>query len=244
MHRGLLWIFGIVAATVLIAGSGFAWSARGASARGNASASSATGATNHTVNVSGHGEVSVAPDMALLTVGVQTKGTDAESALSANSTRTQAVITAVEGEGLASDHIQTGSISLWYDSEHNVYYASHQLTLRVTTISKVGEILDAAVHAGANNSWGVSFGLKDSSSARSQALRAAVGDARKRADSISSALGVSITGVGSASEASFNGPIYSTDTRNAAPAAPAPSTQIQPGQLTVSADISVTYTFG
>lgn len=213
-------------------------------ARGNSGAvGNQTSPANHTISVSGHGDATATPDKATITVGVQTKGIDAQAALASNSTKLNAVVDAIEGQGVAADHIKTSDLSLYLDSQSSTYQASHQLTVTLDSVSKVGPVLDAAVGAGANNSWGVEFSLKDSSAQRSQALTAAVADARKKADAMAAALGVSVTSVGSASEASFSPPIpYAGVAR--APNAASSATQVQPGQLNISADVSVVYNFG
>lgn len=234
----------IIVAVLIVAGSLSILMAQHALARGTVGAvARQTSVTAHTISVTGHGEATATPDMATLTVGVQTKGVDAQSALASNSTKLNAVVAAIQGQGVTADHIQTTDLSLYLDSQSNVYQASHQLTVKLENVSKVGAVLDAAVGAGANNSWGVDFGLKDASGQRAQALAAAIADARKKADSMASALGVSVTGVGSASEASYSSPIQFGGVSRAASAA-APNTQVQPGQLSTSADVNVVYTFG
>lgn len=233
----LLWLVGVIAAV-----SGSALAVKSAGARGNA-APARQGVANHTLSVNGHGESEVAPDMARITVGVQSKGQDARDALSRNSTSLNAVVVAIEGQGVPANRIQTSDLSLWFDDQHQSYVASHNLTVRIDDVNTVGSVLDAAVGAGANTSWGVSFALKDESAARAQALQAAIADARKRANSMASALGVSVTGVVSAGEATVN----VTPLPYAAGAVQAPaasSTNVQPGQLTISADVTVVYSFG
>lgn len=237
------WQIILFGATIaVLAGSALAVTA--ASARSNVGAPvKADSNTNHTVTVGGEGQVDVPPDLATLTLGVDTRASDAQTALSQNAAAMNAVIAAVKNQGVPANHIQTSDLSLYRDSENGVYVASHRITVRLDNVDKVGQVLDAAVAAGANNAWGVSFGLKDQSAARSQALQAAVSDARTRAEGIAKGLGVSITGVGSASEVSFQ-----TSPIRYAGAAPQPavgsSTSVQPGQLTVIADVKVTYTFG
>jgi uncharacterized protein YggE len=184
----------------------------------------------------------VPPDQATITLGVDTRASDAQSALSDNSSKMNAVITAVQGQGVPASHVQTSNLSIYYDSERNVYVASHQITAKLDDVNRVGQVLDAAVGAGANNTWGVGFGLKDPSAARAQALTQAVADARKRANAMASALGVTISGVGSASEATYQvTPVTYAAPSQAAAGAPTP---VQPGQLTVTADINVVFTFG
>jgi uncharacterized protein YggE len=154
-----------------------------------------------------------------------------------------AVVAAIEGQGVAADHIQTSDLSLYRDSQSDTYVANHQLAVKLDSLDKVGSVLDASVGAGANNAWGVAFGLKNMAAERAQALKAAITDARSRADAMAAALGVSVTGVASVSESSAAPPIVFGGAVPAAPAA-STSTQVQPGQLTIDADVTVSYTFG
>lgn len=218
---------------------------QGVAARGNVGAPvRQTSGTGHTLAVQGHGETNVAPDQATITLGVQTKGADAQSSLSNNANKMNAVIAAVQAQGVPASHIQTSDLSLWYDSQNDSYVSSHQIAVRLDNVNKVGAVLDSAVGAGANNSWGVSFGLKDQSAAKAQALAKAVADARGHANSLASSLGVSVSGVGSASEVAYQyQPMFYGAKAAAAPAQSSAPTPVQPGELTVSADIQVTYTF-
>lgn len=215
-----------------------------ASARSNVGSPVRQSTTGHTIAVNGHGEIQVAPDMATITVGVQTHDSSAQAALSSNASRMNAVIAAVEAQGVPATHVQTSDLSLWYDSQKDQYVVNHSLSVRSDAPDKVGNILDAAVAAGANMSWGVSFGLKDQNAAEAQALGVAVSNARTRTQAIAGALGVSISGVGSASEATYNVVNPQPYLARAAAAAPSNATPVQTGQLTVSADIRVVYTFG
>jgi uncharacterized protein YggE len=222
--------------------------AQSVAARGNTGAltrQSAPSATAHTVSVAGHGEITVPPTEATITLGVQTKGADAQTALSKNATDMSAVIGAVEAKGVPASHIQTSDLSIWYDSQNDDYAVSHQITVNLDNVNVVGSVLDVAVTAGANNSWGVSFGLKDPSAAKAQALQKAVADARSHADAMASALGVTISGVGSASETSYNyTPIqYGPAAASSKAASQQLPTPVQAGQLTITGDVTVVYTF-
>jgi uncharacterized protein YggE len=216
---------------------------RGAAARGAVGAPSRASAPAHSITVNGHGDIMVAPDMALVTFGVETRAEDAAAASQNNAAKISAVISAVEAQGVAADHIQTANLSLYFDDQRGEYIADHQITVRIDSLSKAGAIIDAAVGAGANNSWGISFGLKNPSAARAQALQAAVTDGRTHADAIAGALGVTISGISSASEPSYSGPVYETGAPKAA-GAPSVPTPVQPGQLDVTADVTIVYTFG
>jgi uncharacterized protein YggE len=227
---------------VALALVGFGIASSGALARGSAPAAALQTGNANVIRVSAMGQVSVAPDQATITVGVQTHASTAQEALSKNADAMTAVIAAIKGQGVQASHLQTSGLSIWYDDQKGQYTASHQITVTLDDITKVGPVLDASVAAGANNSWGVSFGLKDPSAAQAGALKAAVSTARVHADAIASALNVTITGVRSASE-----PTYTTQPVNYAPvaagASPSAPTPVQPGQLTVTASIALVYTF-
>lgn len=210
---------------------------------GNNSAPARQG-SSHTITVRGHGTVAVTPDQATVDLGVQTKADNARDAAAQNAQHMEAVIAAIQAQGIPSTDIRTSDVSLYYSGQGGSYVANNQVIVTINDVSRVGGVLDAAVAAGANNSWGVSFGLKDSSAAEAAALKNAVSNGRQRADAIAGTLGVTITGVSSASEGSYNVTPISPLPSASVAASGAPSTPIQSGQITVTADVTVVYTFG
>src|SRR5579864_5012724 len=133
----------VAAAVVALAGAGV-FLAHGVSARA-VNAPSKASAPAHTITVSGHGDVSVAPDMALVTLGVQTRAEDAATASSNNAAKMSAVIAAVEAQGVTADHIQTTNLSLYFDDQRSEYIDEHDITVRIDNIAKAGAVIDAAV---------------------------------------------------------------------------------------------------
>jgi uncharacterized protein YggE len=212
---------------------------RGSAASGSAQAAQAT--KSKTLTAQGQGVVRVQPDQATMTLGVESRAADARTAMTTNTTKLNGVIAALKGQGLASNTIQTSNLSLYYDAERKEHVALHNLTVRLDDLEKVGATLDAAVAAGANTSWGVGFGLKDASSARSQALKAAVADAHTRADNMAAALGMRITGVVAAEE-----PTSGIGPQDVLPAVGAGggAAPIQMGELPIAASVRVTFTVG
>jgi uncharacterized protein YggE len=202
------------------------------------SATSANDTTSapRTVTAQGHGEIAVNPEQAFITLGVQSRAKEAKTALANNNEKMNAVVATVARQGIPKQLVQTTDFSLWYDSQQNIYVANHNLALRVDNLQKLGVVLDACVAAGANNSWGVSFGVKNPTTARAQALKAAVADARKRADSIAAAMGAKITQSTSVLESSG-----SVGGMGAGKRAGGGGTSFQPGQTVVSADVTVTF---
>jgi hypothetical protein len=120
-----------------------------------------------------------------------------------------------------------------------------QVTLKDTNVT--GQIIDTAVTAGANKVNSIQFMLSDEQAQvlRSQALSKAITNARADANAVAAALNVTITGTQEADISQGYTPVvysnYDTLALSSAKAAAAP-TPIQSGDITVSAQVSVTYT--
>lgn len=120
------------------------------------------------------------------------------------------------------------------------YRAVNQVRVSVYDFGKLVWVIDGSVSQGATMVSGVNFGLRDSKQAEQEALRAAVADARSRADLLAGSLGVTIVGVQSASESSYyRGGPYPMPV--GVPGKGGDATPVQPGELSVSANVSVAY---
>jgi uncharacterized protein YggE len=204
-----------------------------------------------TLNLSGVGEVDVAPDMATISLGVQTEAPTAQAAMQANAQQMTRVMTALNRAGIESRDIQTSNLNLnaQYDYVENQpprlrgYQASNQVTVKVRDLARLGAAVDATVNAGANQINSISFGLNDRSEAENQARQAAVRDLQAKAALYAQATGYRVGRLVTLSE----GATYS------APQPPMPymamaraesmkdSTPVSGGELTVRVDISGLY---
>ncbi|MDP2315755.1 MAG: SIMPL domain-containing protein [Pseudomonadota bacterium] len=155
--------------------------------------------TRSTLQISGVGEVYVAPDEAVLTLGVRAQGDTAASAFDAAAKKMEAVAQALASQ-VPPERIRTSQLSLQpryeYD-EHTGprlvgYEASSILEIRVDDPMAAGAVLDATVSAGANEVLGVAWKVEDEDAVRQQALEAAVADARTYAEQVATELGVSL----------------------------------------------------
>jgi len=204
------------------------------------------------VTVSGLGEVRVKPDIARLTLGVQTQNRDAGRAASFNAIRAGRIIAAVRATGVAARDIQTTGYYLSPQYQYNNrtgkqtftgYEVSNEVRVTVRAVSDAGRVLDAAIRAGANTSSGLSFDLNDRNTARDAALRIAAADASRKARVMATAFGLGSIRLLSVNESNTNRPEFYNygDTASVSRAAPTP---INAGEITVSASISATYGFG
>lgn len=198
-----------------------------------------------TITVTGVGTVSIQPDRAILTIGVITQNTSAQSAVERNAEIMSRLIASLESLGINRSEIETVyySISPAYDSSQKVIGYTVTNQIKVTVLSrgnvtelgmKTGQVIDTATSGGANTLYGVEFLSSDSSiqTAKIQALALAAQNAATQANSLARALGVNITGVVSASPG-FSIP-YFTPTSSQTPIVP-------PSTITVSVSVTVTY---
>ncbi|MGA3058412.1 MAG: SIMPL domain-containing protein [Candidatus Limnocylindrales bacterium] len=211
-------------------------------------AADTTAAPEHTVTVSGSGQVSVAPDVADVVLGVSiTKPTVAE-AQSAAATSMASVVAAIKKNGVESKDIVTVNLSLSpvYDYNGSVPRLVGQQftnTVRVTVrdLKSVAAVVDDSVAAGATTIQGISFRLDDPKTVQAQARQLAMSDARAKADALTAAAGVSVKGVASISETSTT-PLVSYGALMDAKAQAA--TPIQTGTTDVVITVTVTYLIG
>src|SRR5437868_5158242 len=153
-----------------------------------------------TVTVVGTGTVTAVPDQAEFDFSVQTKATTAATALSRNAADTKAVIAAVEGAGVAAANIQTTQVSLdpvmSNDGTSIVgYTASDSIAVTKLGFGKAGSVVDAAVGAGANGVSGPSLSLSSQDALYDSALKAAVAQAKTKAQALADAAGRTLGGV-------------------------------------------------
>ena len=151
-----------------------------------------------TISVSGSGEVLIPADVAVVSLGVNARNAEAPRAQAEANEIIARIREALTAAGFAEDDINTGYINLYGIYDYSSYGGSETLTgynatsslaVRVTDMSRVGEVIDLAFGAGANMLDGVSFSVKDDTAARAEALKMAVEDAKAKAAVLAEAAG-------------------------------------------------------
>jgi len=170
----------------------------------------------HTLVVTGIGTVKARANLAVLQLGVLTRGATATEAVQRNAEAMNRVIEALKAVGIKEEDMETSGFSLYpvysdYCEPKIIaptiigYGVSNTLTIRVTDLQKAGPAIDEAVEAGANQVYGLYFTFTDEKLAelQQQARVKAVEDARARATTIAAGLGVQIVGVAFVSEGGY-----------------------------------------
>jgi hypothetical protein len=203
-------------------------------------------ATEKLVTVTGEATVAVAPDTAMIRIGVTSQEKTAREAGDANAKQMTAVLAAIKDAGIAERDIQTSRLSLQPQYDPNKagtarltgFQATNQVTVRIRDIDKLPAVLDRAIAAGANEMSGIEFVVSEQSKLLDQARDDAIADARRKAELYAKAAGAKLGRVVSITE----------EGSSAAPrpiqAMRAGAVPVAPGEQTLRAVVTVSYELG
>jgi uncharacterized protein YggE len=201
------------------------------------------------LTVSGSASVSHAPDRATISFRIETTNEQAAAATSANS----AIATALQ-QRLAAMHVPASAIStsgygLNYtprppkpdpaSTQRFGYTVERTMDVAIDNVDSAGAIVDAGVAAGVTNINGISFSLRDAHAAMRSAETAAFADAVAQAHTLAGAANVRLVRIMSITPSGGPAPIRPM-ARMMVSAASVPTT-IDPGNLTVTANVTVQY---
>ena len=157
-----------------------------------------------TISVTGSGRTEVVPDISRISIGVTARGPDANGASRRAARRMGAVIEALVGAGVAEEDVQTTRLSLSAirrRSEQGApsrivgWQVRNRVTATIRDVGSTGDVVDAAIEAGATDLGNIAFRKEDPSEAEAEARMAAVTEAASIAQQLAAAAGVEIAGV-------------------------------------------------
>ena len=253
---------GIAKATAAVAcAAALALSLAGCSS-GGTEASPTTGG----ITVSASSETKVVPDKARISVSIVSEAKTAEECQTENAESVNAVVEALQALEVSDESIQTtysdlsprygsrvtdgdddeddGSYDEWVITG---YEMTTSLSISDLEIDNVGTVIQACVAAGANEADGVQYYASDYDEAYNEALTQALETARGKAESIAQATGVGLGKVTDVSEGYQDTSLRYVDSYNAMAAAEEAAdsagvaAKTMPGQVSISAEVTVTY---
>lgn len=203
------------------------------------------------VEAVGTGQVKLPPDRATVMVGVETRATSAAAASAASRKIQRAVLDTLRAIGFGESAIHTRAFDVTPEMQRvkgrvvrSGYVARLTMAVQLSSLARIGEVLDAALARGATSAGDVEYSLANADSARQAALGKAVANAQRQAAAIASALGGSL------------GPVIMTTTRGedeggmvykadigAQGYAFGTGPSIRPAELTVDATVVVRWRF-
>ena len=204
------------------------------------------------ISVSGHGSVVVVPDIAVLTLGVEVIAPTVAAARSKAAAAMKAVRSSLDANDIGGDDIKTLSFNIQPQYQHRRdeqreitgYTVSNRVSVKVRDLDTVSTVLDDATEAGGDAARinGISFAVDDPEQYKSDARKAAVEDARKRAEELAALAGVTLGKVRSITESGASMPFAERGYGGVMlQSAAAPRTPISPGETEISLSVSIVY---
>lgn len=197
-----------------------------------------------TLNVSGIGKVQVAPDEAVVQLGVVNDAKTAGEATATNAKVTQQVVDAVSAQpnhGVITIGLSVSPLFSYDETTRVSTIVGFRATNCVNVTTKIGyagQIYDVGISAGANQSSGITFRIQNEAPFREEALRLAVENAHREAKLVAHAAHVELTGIESIQIDSAGGRVFY---RSEAIDLKAPATPVIPEDKTISACVKLVY---
>ncbi|NOJ43997.1 SIMPL domain-containing protein [Bradyrhizobium australiense] len=197
------------------------------------------------ISVTGEANVSVAPDQAQIDGGVTSDAKTAREASDANNAAMGKVLLALKGAGIEEKDYQTSRLSLQPQYAPNRagpspvagYRGSNRVTVKVRDVTKVANVIDVLVGAGATDIGGIHFSVTQASKYLDEAREKAIADARRKAEIYAKAAGVTLGEAISITEEGAPTPVF----RGKMAAPMATGAPVAQGEETLSVTVSVSW---
>lgn len=207
--------------------------------------------TGHVIVV-GEGSVKLEPNIAQANIGVEVTNSTVKDASAAAGELMTALLAALKEAGVADKDIQTSGFNIFADRGFGpagqdgepIYRVSNNVMVTIRDLESVGDVLDAAIDAGANNIYGVNFSLDDDNAAQSAARAQAITNAEAKAQELAGLSGLELGNVLSVSEIiGSSGGFFAGGVRQSVAMANGMGGggPISPGELEVSVQLEVVY---
>lgn len=209
-------------------------------------------AGNRVIRVSGQATVTLSADTATLQIGVNTRKSTVQEAQAENNLLMRGVIDAILVAGIEEKDIITSQFDVYSSFEYSVdeqgkeisipgYQVSNMLSVTVRDLNHLGKVLDVAMAAGANTTYGIHFSSTQENAAYQKALARAVEDAENKARVLAAAAGKEL-GELILMDASQQNSYYGISNTFDAKSASGVSSVVS-GDVSVSATVIMEYTF-
>lgn len=201
------------------------------------------------ITVTGTGEAQAAPDKVTIEVGVEQFSPEVKDAFAAVNQNVRAVVEAVVAVGVDATDITTSNLSVFNTSryspegvEERGFQVSNTVRVVVRNAENIEAVIDAAINAGANIIYGLTFSVTDPSASEAEARVNAMEDARARAQQLAELIGATLGDVVAVSEGGANAyPMFNFEATSARQMGGGGGAYIEPGQQTVTVTLQVAF---
>lgn len=204
------------------------------------------------ITVEGEGKVTISPDMADITLGVESKAETVATAQTKNTEIVNQLIEKIKGLDITADDIKTTDYNVYenqvWNSDKQEYESkgwvvSQNVAIKVRDLTKVADIISVAGQNGVTNIYGLNFSTEDVDAFKQQARDEAIASAKSQAQAIADGLGVDLDGVVSYSEwiSSNNPQPYYSRALDSGMGGAESAPTIEPGTEDFVITVSITY---
>ena len=170
---------------------------------------------NNVISFTGEGKAYIKPDTAFVDLSVVTQGADINNVQDENTKKMNKVITFLKGFGIEEKDIKTTNYNLYpqYTYENNQipqimgYQINQTLSVKIRKIDQAGDILKKVVSTGINQVNSFYFGVENDEEIKAQAREIAIKDAKSKAETLASQLGIKLGKISGFSENSGGYPV-------------------------------------
>jgi hypothetical protein len=135
------------------------------------------------ITVSGRGSISATPDMVSMNLGVQSNNIDLNTAIEDSNSRIENIIAVIHEFGIPDTDYRTSNFSVYYQqpykesSDKGTYNVNNNIFIEVQDVSIIGKFIQQALNAGANQFYGLEYGISKPSPLMKQARQLAIENA-------------------------------------------------------------------
>lgn len=202
--------------------------------------------------VSGSGEASAVPDMAMASFGVTKTAPTVQEAQNQVNAVANKITSDLKALGIAEKDIQTTNYNANPNYDYrsggqtvNGYIVSENIEVKINPIEKANKAIDIATAAGANQVGGITFVLNDETKEKlqQQATEEAIKKAKAQAQMLSNAAGIKLGRIADIQTGQSEPVMMNKYAMDAAVGGTTanPPTQINPGENTVTVNVTLGY---
>ncbi len=143
--------------------------------------------------VYGGGKVTVKPDIAYISIGVETVNSNLQTAIKENNDNIIAIIGFLKSKNIEENDIKTKYYSVYQSRDYTTsekyqqYHISNTIEYKTTDLENIGNQITQLTELGANRLDNIQFDCSDISNCYQKALKLALEDAKQKAASFTSA---------------------------------------------------------
>ena len=207
--------------------------------------------SENTITVSATSDVFAKPDLALSTFSVLSEAKTVGEAMQDNAAKMNAVIAFVKSQGVDDKDIKTTNFSVspryeWREKTGERvsvgYEVSQSLQVKIRDLAKIGDIIQGATEAGANEVGNLQFTIDNEDALKEEARNKAIEEAKTKAKNLAEKLGISLVKIISFSESGdYPMPYYVPTSKEALGIGGGATPDIQPGENKISVTVSLIY---